>query len=421
MEFTISPPRIYFFRVAEIEAKYREAIELYKTTDLTISEISKRCHVSRSGLAAYIQRKHRDLMLKRHGMSSGIDRKLRKSKGQSPETRRKYQEAIEACDSMSYIELNVSQIAKLFNLNGTALANQLRAHYPDIIPRREAERRRLGIADNAHRGVSRRSSEMYEEALTLLRTTDYTIEEVAELCNVPFSGLRQHVLYYHKDIAKLREVKRHTGMDVPKIGKMSGNGRMRQMSDEVKDRYAEGVELYRTTSLPISEISKRIGVNASTFRSHLRLWYKGLMFERIGAEHPVGSSDREKFGDAKKYKKSTAEKYCRAIQELKTSDDSTESVARKFGFNPEVFRSYLKEHEPELYESQGMITLPNGRTVLKRSYKRYCEAIETYRATSESLKSIATRLGITYNSLSGFIRRNFPELIDKRKNKKVKR
>lgn len=393
--------------------KYREAIELYRDTDLTLGEISKRCGVTRRGLSAYIYRCHRDLMLKRNGLSGDPQKNIRKNKGQRPETRKKYREAIEACDSVEYINLNISQIASMFHLNASALSSQLRTHYPEIIPRREAQRRQKGIADNIHRGVRKESAAIYKEAIQMLRNTDYTIERVAELCNVSYTGLRQHIIFYHKDIAELRDVKRRKGKDNPRIGTVAGNGKIRRMSEEIKQRYATGVELYRTTSLPITEISKRIGVNVSTFRHHLETWHKRLMFERRGAKIPDDASDRESFGDAKRYKKSTAEKYAIAIELLKTTDTTVESISKKFGFIPEVFRAYLKEHEPELFESLGMMTLPNGRLVLKRSYEKYREAIDAYANTSDTLKSIAARFCLTYNSLGGFIRRNMPELIQR--------
>ena len=125
--------------------KYRDAVELYDSTDMTISEICRRLGLSRSSFAAYICRSRRDLLYKRHGITDGAalpDGILHKNKGQRPATREKYREAVEACDSMDFIDMNVSQIAREFGLNATALANQLRAHYPWIVPRREAERRR---------------------------------------------------------------------------------------------------------------------------------------------------------------------------------------------------------------------------------------------------------------------------------------
>lgn len=330
-----------------------------------------------------------------------------RNKGQRPETRRKYRDAIEACDSEEYIDLNVSQIARMFDLDGTALANQLRAHYPEILPRREAERRRRGIADNIHRGVRRFAEEEYAEAVAMLRDTDMTMEEAADRCGVSYPGLRQHIIFYHKEIARQRELRRIRGQENPKTGTLSGNGRLREMPGDAKRKYAKGVELYRTTSLPVTEIARRIGVNVNTFRHHLRTWHRSLMFDRRNAETPVGETDRPTMLGTKRYDRAVREKYAEAIESLKTTTDATvESISRKFGFIPEVFRAYLKEHEPELFESLGMMTLPNGKTVLRRSYEKYKDAIEAYQSSKESLKSIAERFGIPYKSLSGFIRRN---------------
>ncbi len=75
-----------------------------------------------------------------------------------------------------------------------------------------------------------------------------------------------------------------------------------------------------------------------------------------------------------------------------------------------------REHEPELYARQGMTHLANGRTVSRRSMEKYAEAIRLYETTDESLKSIARRLNLTYNSLDGYVRRNHSDLIEHRKN-----
>ena len=44
--------------------------------------------------------------------------------------------------------------------------------------------------------------------------------------------------------------------------------------------------------------------------------------------------------------------------------------------------------------------------------EKYAEAIRLYGTTTETLKDIATRLGLTYNSIGGYIRRNHPEVIN---------
>lgn len=407
--------RILFISLMPTAAdKYSKAIELYRSTDLTIGEISRQCGVTRSGLAAFIQRNHRQLMMQRNGLSGNPQLRLRQNTGQRPETRAKYREAIEACDSEQYLNLNVSQIARIFNLDGTALANQLRAHYPDIIPRREAGRRRMGIADNRQRGMRREAGDEYAEAVQLLRDTHMSIPEASAECGVSLSGLRQHILFYHKNLVKLRNHTRRQGQATPRIGEVAGNGQLRTVTDSVADKYAEAVELYRATSLPLREIADKTGVNLNSFRHHLRLWHRQLMFERRGVTQPA-ASDRMSFEGTKRYSRVSAQKYAEAIGMLHASDLSTEAVAKKFGFVPEVFRAYLKEHEPELYESLGMMTLTNGRQVLKRSYDKYAAAISDYADTTDSLRAIALRHGLTYNSLSGFVRRNLPELIERRK------
>lgn len=53
--------------------------------------------------------------------------------------------------------------------------------------------------------------------------------------------------------------------------------------------------------------------------------------------------------------------------------------------------------------------------MLCRSEEKYAEAIHLYATTTESLKEIAQRLGLNEKSLGGYIRRNYPELVQKRK------
>lgn len=394
------------------EEKYQEALRLYRDTDMTITEISRKCGVSRSGLAGYIQRCHRDLMYARHGIPTATpSSKMNGNRGQRPQTREKYREAIEACDSEEYIHLNVSQIARIFNLDGTALGNQLKTHYPEIITRRERERNRRGIADNFQRGPRKFATEAYSEAVELLRTSDLTIEEVADVCKVSFTGFRQHVLLYHKDLVDLRQNKRQEGKLKPKVGRISGNGKVRCPGEEYTERFNKALALYQTTSMPVKEICRITGTDLQAFRNHLRMWHKRLIFKRRGFELPDTESDRESLDGIERSNPWTAEKYAPAIEELASGTESVEGIARKYGFVPEVFREYLKKHHKQLWESMGMIELPCGKKVLRRSYEKYAQAIEIYETTTESLKSIALRTGIAYNSIGGFIRRNMPEVI----------
>jgi len=399
----------------ETVARYREALALYASGDMTAARICKQCGVPESGFRSYLHKYHRDLLLARHGISAptipdAAHMRLRGRRGQSPATRAKYRDAIVACDDEAYLEYNVSQVARLFKLDPTGLANQLRAHYPDILERREAERRRRGLADNQQRGVRPWCREQYAGAVELLRTTELTLLEVAERCGVSLSGLHQHILYYHKDLVEQRSDLRECGKSSKRKGHVTGNGRRHEPKPETRERYREAARLYRDTALTVKEIAGKLGLNIYSLRSYLQTWHREELFARRGAEYREGAS----LSGTKQYKKPAAAKYAAAIARLREEPDRpTTEVASEFGLHPEVFRQYLKEHEPELYARQGMMRAPNGRLVSRRSMERYGEALRLYESTDESLKSIAGRLGLTYNSLGGFLRRNFPELIER--------
>lgn len=398
------------------DSKYREALSLYAATDMSIRAICAQCGVSYGGFRSYLYKYRRDLLLSRHGVtgSSAADAahtRLRERRGQTAAARAKYKDAIAACGDAKYVAYNVSQIARLFGLNPTGLSNQLRAHCPELLERRERERRRLGLADNQQRGQRPWCRERYAGAVELLRTTEMTVPEVAERCGVSFTGLRQHVLFYHKDLIGTRIELRERGKSPKRKGHVTGSGRRHEPTPESRERYREAVRLYRDTSMTIKEIARRLGLNPFSFTNYLQTWYREDVFARRGAEYREGAI----LSQTKQYKKPTAAKYAPAIERLRTEHRPTSEIAVEFGLHPEVFRQYLKEHEPELHARQGMMRAPNGRSVSRRSMEKYAEAVGLYETTAEPLKSIARRLGLNYNSLGGFVRRNFPELIAKNK------
>lgn len=198
----------------ETEAKYRPALELYAATDLSTAEICRQCGISTSGFSRYIGIYHRHLMLERNGIKcsqeEAVDIKISQRRGQRPDTHAKYKEAIAACDSMDYIEYNVSQIAREFGLSGTNLGRQLRTHYPEVLEFRERARKRLGLDDGLPRGTRPWCKEQYAEAVEFLRADRYvTVQEAADRCNVSYTGLEQHLIFYHKELVgnriKIRE------------------------------------------------------------------------------------------------------------------------------------------------------------------------------------------------------------------------
>lgn len=398
------------------EDQYREAIELYGSTSLSVRAICARCGVSYAGFRSYLYKYRRDLLLSRHGVavpsvSDAAHTRLRGRRGQTAAARAKYGDALAACGDAKYFEYNVSQIAHLFGLNPTGLSNQLRAHCPELLERRELERRRLGLADNQQRGVRPWCREQYAAAVKLLRTTELTLSEAAERCGVSFTGLRQHVCFYHKDLQQTRSELRERAKTQRRKGHITGSGRRHEPTPGSRERYRDAVRLYRNTAMTIKKIAEKLGLNQFSFTNYLQTWHREDVFARRGAEYREGAS----LSQTKQYKKPTAAKYAPAIERLRAENRPTSEIAAEFGLHPEVFRQYLKEHEPELYARQGMMRAPNGRSVSRRSMEKYAEAVGLYETTAEPLKSIARRLGLNYNSLGGFVRRNFPELIEKNK------
>lgn len=399
----------------ETVEKYREAVELYGSTALSSREICIRCGVPLKGFQCHIGRYHRHLVLARYGINrspeEAADIRLGQLRGQLPATRAKYREAIKACDSMDYIELNVSQIAREFGLDGTNLGRQLRTHYPGVIERREKVRERLGISDNLPRGTRRFCNEQYAGAVELLRSDRYiTVQEAAERCNVSYSGLEQHLLFYHKELVGKRIRIREQAVRQQRKGKITGRGTLHAPKPETVALYAEALHLYRTTPMSARRIAAEMKVSRKGFYEYLQKWHMDLVCRRKGIPYEEGRP--VDWSKVRKYNPATKAKYAAAIDRLKESGLPTAKVAAEFGLHPECFRQYLKEHEPELYADLGMARTESGRMVSRKSMEKYAEAVRLYGTTAESLKSLARRFGLNDCSLGQFIRRHFPELTE---------
>lgn len=394
-----------------IHQKYAEALKLYAETDMPSAQIARECNVEVAGFRAYLYRHHRDLLLKRYGME-GMESsvKLRTKRGQRASSHRKYKKAVEASDDLSYIHLNISEIARMCGVTPTGLGNFLRLHYPEILERREKARLRLGLADNARRGVRRQCEEAYTRAVEMYKTTDMTIPQVAEACQVSVGGLSQHLRFYHKEVIEKRFAEREQAKKGKKrIGHIAGNGRRHVPVEATKEKYKEALELYRNTNLIVKDIARQTGVSVEGFRYYLRTWHRDLMLERRGGHAAESERDDIDLSQTKRYLKSTSAKYAEAIASLKARNRPVAVVAAEFGLHPETFRMYLKEHEPELARRNGMMKAANGKTVSRQATEKYAEAVRLYETTGEDLKSIARRLGLVYNSLGGYVRRNCPE------------
>ena len=341
-------------RRCALHGKYEQAVALYADTDMPLCRIAEECQVSAGGLKNYLRRYWRELVLRRHHVEADdpYSVKLVEAGKQSRVAHQKYREAVAACDAMEYIEYNVSQIARRFNLDGPALANFMRVHYPDILTRREAVRVRLGINEPVWHGARPKCMERYAEATELYRTTDMSLPEVAEACGISEGGFSQHLRFYHKEVLEQkRERRRSAQTETRKTrGALLGNGRKYAPSAEVEQKYARALALYKDTALTMKEIVSRTGVSAEGFRFYLHKWHKELVLERSGITGAI--SETADLRKARCRMKSVAAKYEKAIESLRQHPRPVTRVAAEFGFQPETFRNYLHKHEPELVGSK---------------------------------------------------------------------
>lgn len=332
--------------------KYAEAVRLYAETDMTMKDIATQCGLTRGALCQYIRRNERKLMLRRHNMATDIedlvDVKIIQSGQESAKAHEKYKEAVEACKSMDYIGLNVSQIAKMFGVKPTGLANFMRIHFPDVIPDRELIRQQQGLADNTHRGMSTSAKTQYAEAVELYRTTDMTMPQIAKHCKVSEHGLSQHLRFYHKDILLEKRLKRKQAKEAEKKrkGDLLGNGRANRPLPKVVMKYAAALALYKSTDMTMKDIVAKTGVPAQGFRFYLHKWHKELVLERSGIK--AGEFDKVNITRERTRMKTVTAKYAEAIESLRRKPRPMTVVAREFGHNPDTFRQYLHKYEPEL-------------------------------------------------------------------------
>lgn len=391
--------------------KYTKAVKLYAATTLPIKTIAQLTGVTPAGLSAHLCKHHRDLLFARYDLkdptlttlstspsnsTSTLSTKVKSPKGQSTKTYLKYKDAIQACSNPDYIQLTISEIARLYKLNPTALTAQLKYHFPEILPQRESLRQHLGIADNKQRGARATSKKTYSEAVELYRDTDLTLPEVAERCNVPFGGLSQYLRFYHKDVIAAKANRRKAAETEPKYripGTLAGNGSLYGPKTSTTEQYTQAMELYRTTTLTIDQIIEATGVPSGGFAGYLKEWQRDEIAKRRGY--------------------SAAEKYAGAIKSLRENPRAVATVAEEFKLNPDVFREYLKEHEPELHSLQGMERRDNGKRVKRSSQEKYRKAIEEYAVSTKTMKEIAEQHGLVYKSLMSFMKRNCPEAIER--------
>lgn len=333
--------------------------------------------------------------------------------GQSPETEQKYREAVQACMSILNLSLNVADIARMYHLDPQCLRGQLKRHYPDVIPKRNELRAKLGYVVFDQSRLHQSSMEKYVPAVKMLKETDLTVKEVAERCGVTYLGLQQHLIYYHKEVAELRLGKRMQALaGSVAVGGKDCNNRPVGPSATMQARYAPAIKMARETDLPLTEIAQRCGVEPWGLQGYVQKWHRDLMEERQRKREEALLQRKE----AVRPKVSRAEivrvQYTPTVDMIRGGMSLSEA-ASAVGTSPDNLRSWLKSHYPEVLDisRNGMTKTPEGVTMKRATYERYV-VIAQYMAEhpGEGSVDVAKRFGVPVSSMNKVLARCFSDV-----------
>lgn len=335
--------------------------------------------------------------------------------GQSPEARAKYGDAIIACSSIEHLGLTISGIARMYGVDAEGLRNQLKRHFPNVIPLRDKLRGHMGYHVHPRAGVQPETAEQYAGALQLLRETDLTTKEVADQCGVSFQGLQQYVLFYHKDIAEKRLGRRLAALDKNlDWGEKNCNNHRTGPSAAIRERYAPAVEMMWTTDLPLTEIAHRCGVDDRGFRGYVQKWCRGLILSR--QEKRRTEMEVRRAASLLRKKESKAERasriYTPTVEMIRGGMNLSEA-ATAVGADVSNLSAWMKKHHPEVLDQArvGMMKLDSGKMTCKSTYVRFRPVAEYMKLhLSESSKSVAQRFGIPISSMQKALTNLFPDV-----------
>ena len=143
-----------------------------------------------------------------------------------------------------------------------------------------------------------------------------TVPEVADSCGLSYTGLEQHLLFYHKDLVKRRIRIRKKALRRQRKGEITGRGTVHAPSPELVEKYAEAVHLYATTPMSAARIAGKTGVSKKGFYEHLQRWHLDLVCRRKNIPYEEGRL--VDWSKVRKYNPATKAKYAEAIRRPKT-------------------------------------------------------------------------------------------------------
>lgn len=382
--------------------KYHEALHLYTTTELKATEICRQLNVSYHSFRAFLKGYHPELINRRYVLPlTEYNREKKKN------TEAYYRKALKLYSTTT---LSIKEIAMRSGVSLSGFKTYIYKYHRKLM----LERHEISMSRRGAKGLKLRSKknpksvdtyEKYKEAVSACDNAEYieyTITEIGRIFKLPDNGLNKFLHRHHPEIIERRN-KARAAMGIP-LHHVAG------VRNVTTRQYAPAIELLKDPFMTIPEAAEKTNVSYTALKEYLLAYHKDLVKDRAEArEKAIIIREEERKmnkGAAKKINEATKEKYAPAIAALKAEDSSVEKIAGDFNLEPVSFRTYLKRHEPELFSRYGRMKLEGGKTVSARSFSKYKDALEELERGKLTLKEIAAKYNLKYNSFTSFVRRN---------------
>ena len=181
----------------------------------------------------------------------------------------------------------------------------------------------------------------------------------------------------------------------------------------VERKYAEAVELYATTALPMRTIAEICGVTPRGLSAHIGRNHRQLLYDRYGLDAADSDAAPLQIRPRKGQSLKTHLKYKDAIEasgDMAYIEYNMSGIARLFGLNPTALTSQLRVHYPDVIASRERLRKRLGlsgnahRGARKESADNYDEAVRLYRNSDLTISQVAEKCGVSKGGLVQYMR-----------------
>ena len=405
--------------------KYSPALELYRTTSLSLEEIALRTDVSLSGLRSYLHSWHKSDVVRRRGIEEYFSEedlrlidsgeRVVEAKRYSPSTAEKYAPAMKMIQGGA----SLSEAARCCGFPNTDnLRWYLRKHDSSLLAKAVAASR-ITLPEGTSCPVE--SWNLFKDAVNDYVSTDEPLKSIARRYGLRHTSLRSFLgRNFPKAVALRRE--KETGKTEQR--KADSQARKEACEKRRKDRmgmtaakYADSIAAFATGEKPLAQVAEEFGLNKSALGTYVRTHYPGLVENRrkVRAERVAEAARQREAAQAAQRKEwelrkaqcrlSVIPKYEPAVAEYSEGNIGLKPLADKFGLCNVSLRNYIGTRYPELIRAR-------AEAVQKELDAKYSVAVEEMLSSTDSIEVIARRNGLSRNALRNYIKQHRPHLMD---------